>query len=40
MEKAEKISRAKDDVLWGYPGKHFNPAFSGIPWNEGGLGRF
>ncbi len=24
MEKAEKMSGAKEDVLWGYPGKNFN----------------
>jgi len=24
MEKAEKMSGAKGDVLWGYPGKNFN----------------
>jgi len=24
MEKAEKMWGAKEDVLWGYPGKNFN----------------
>jgi len=24
MEKADKIWGAKEDVLWGYPGKNFN----------------
>jgi len=24
MEKAERMSGAKEDVLWGYPGKNFN----------------
>jgi len=24
MEKAEKMAGAKEDILWGYPGKNFN----------------
>jgi len=24
MEKAERVWGAKEDVLWGYPGKNFN----------------
>jgi len=40
MEKAERLWGAKEELLWGYSGKNFNPAFSGIQWNEGRLGGF
>jgi hypothetical protein len=35
MEKAEKMWGAKEDVLWGYPGKNFNTKLPSHGMREG-----